>query len=335
MATATNLPAGRRLALALALAAGLLGAGIGAQAQPAAPYPTKPIRLIVPFPPGGGGDILARLVMTQVARELGQPLVVENIAGAGGNLGSQNAAKASADGYTLLYATNGTFGINHTLYKSAGFDPLRDFEPVSRLTRIATLAVVRPDFPAATMTELLAQLKSKPGKYTYGSAGNGTTSHLAMEILKSTIGLAVVHIPYRGGAPAITDLIGGQVDVMIEIMPNAAPQVRSGRLRALAVSTAQRVQAMPDVPTIAESGAPGFDVSAWDAVFAPRGTPPAVIARLESAVQKVLASPELRRQLQDRGAEPAPLPTAELGRFVQSEIQRWGAAVKRSGATVD
>lgn len=318
-----------------ALATGLLGAACGAHAQGVDAYPGKPIRLIVPFAAGGGGDILARLVMTQVAKELGQPLVVENIAGAGGNVGSQAAAKAPADGYTLLYGTNGTFGINHTLYKAPGFDPLRDFEPVSRLTRIATLAVVRPDFPAKTMPELLALLKSKPGRYTYGSAGNGTTSHLAVEILKSTMGLAVVHIPYRGGAPAITDLIGGQVDLMIEIMPNAAPQVRSGRLHALAVSTQQRVPAMPDVPTIAESGVPGFDVSAWDAVFAPKGTPAAVVARVEAAAQRALASPDLRKQLLDRGAEPAPLPATDLGRFVQSEIQRWGAAVKRSDASVD
>jgi tripartite-type tricarboxylate transporter receptor subunit TctC len=331
-----GLTCGRRCTRGLGLVlAALMALVSGVQAQPADSYPSKPIRLIVPFPAGGGGDILARLVMTQVARELGQPLIVENVAGAGGNVGSQAAVRAPADGYTVLYGTNGTFGINHTLYKSTGFDPARDFEPVSRLTRIATLVVVRPDFKAATMPALLSLLKASPGKYTYGSAGNGTTSHLAAEVLKSAAGFSLVHIPYRGGAAAITDLIGGQVDVMIEIMPNAAPQVRSGRLRALAVSTAQRVPAMPDVPTIAESGVPGFDVSAWDAIFVPKGTPPAVIARLEAATQRALASPELRKQLQDRGAEASPLPAAEMGRFVAAEIARWGAAVKRSGATVD
>lgn len=309
--------------------------GTGSLAQAVDAYPAKPVRLIVPFPAGGGGDTLARLVMTQAAKELGQPLVVENVAGAGGNVGSQNAAKAPADGHTLLYGTNGTFAINQTLYKSTGFDPLRDFEPVSRLSTIATLVVVRPDFKATTMPALLSLLKASPGKYTYASAGNGTTSHLAAEILKSSAGFSLVHIPYRGGAPAITDLIGGQVDVMIEVMPNAAPQVRSGRLRALAVSTAQRVPAMPEIPTIAESGVPGFNVSAWDAIFVPKGTPAPVIARLEAAIHKALASPDLRRQLQERGAEAAPLGAADLGRFVQAEIPRWGAAVKRSGATVD
>lgn len=306
-----------------------------AWAQAPDAYPSRPIRLIVPFPAGGGGDILARLVMTQAAKELGQPLVVENLAGAGGNVGSQAAARAAADGYTLLYGTNGTFGINHTLYKSTGFDPVRDFEPVSRLTRIATLVVVRPDFQATTMPALLSLLRTSPNRFTYGSAGNGTTSHLAAEVLKSAAGLSLVHVPYRGGAAAITDLVGGQIDVMIEIMPNAAPQVRGGRLKALAVSTDQRVPAMPDVPTIAESGVPGFDVSAWDAIFVPKGTPPAVISRIEAAIHKALSSSELRKQLQDRGAEGAPLSSAELGRFVQAEIQRWGVAVKRSGASVD
>lgn len=315
----------------------LLLAGLAqpVHAQSADNYPARPVKLIVPFPAGGGADILARLVMTNVSKELGQSIVVENMGGAGGNVGSQNAAKASPDGYTLLYGTNGTFGINHTLYKSTGFDPIRDFEPVSRLTRIATLVVVRPDFRANSMPALLALLKSNPGKFSYGSAGNGTTSHLAAEILKSSASFSMVHIPYRGGAAAITDLIGGQVDVMIEIMPNAAPQVRAGRLRALAVSTAQRVPAMPDVPTIAETGVPGFDVSAWDGIFAPKGTPPAIIKRLETAIQKALESPELRKQLQDRGAEASPLSSAEFGRFVSAEIPRWGAAVKRAGASVD
>ena len=308
---------------------------LGALAQTAESYPSKPIRLIVPFPAGGGADILARLVMTQVSKELGQPIVIENLGGAGGNIGSVAASKAPSDGYTLLYGTNGTFGINHSLYRSTGFDPVKDFEPISRLSRIATLVVVRPDFKAKTFPELLQMLKLEPGKYAYASAGNGTTSHLAAEVLKSAVNVWVVHIPYRGGAAAITDLIGGQVDLMIEIMPNASPQVRSGKLRALAVSTAQRVPALPDVPTIAESGVSGFDVSAWDALFAPKGTPQSVVIKLQGAIHKVLAMPEIRKQLQDRGAEASPMSSAELGRFIQQEIPRWGSAVKRSGATLN
>lgn len=298
-------------------------------------YPTKPIRLIVPFPAGGGGDTLARLVMTRVSRELGQPLVVENIAGAGGNVGSQSAARASADGYTLLYGTNGTFGINHALYKKPGFDPLQDFEPVSQLTRIAGMVVVRADARISTFPELLKSAKSHPGKLTYASAGSGTTSHLATELLKSSAGVSILHIPYRGGAPAVADLIGGQTDMMIDVMPNLVPHVRGGRLRALAVSTAHRVPIMPDIPTIAESGVPGFDVSAWDGIFVPRGTPASVVSRLQLAIRKALEDPELHQQLLQRGAEPAPRTPAEMSRFVKAEIERWGNAVKRSGATVE
>jgi tripartite-type tricarboxylate transporter receptor subunit TctC len=298
-------------------------------------FPAKPIKVVIPFPAGGGGDVLARLVLTRVAADLGQPMVFENLGGAGGNIGSVAASKAAADGYTLLYGTNGTHGINQTLYKSPGFDAQKDFEPVSRLTAIAAMVVIRPGLPVNTMAELLKLLKANPGKYTFASAGNGTTSHLAGEILKAEAGLAVVHIPYRGGAAAITDVIGGQVDFMIDVMPNTAPQVRGGRLRALAVSTSKRVAGFDEVPTIAESGLPGFNVSAWDALFAPAGTPKSAVDRLNAAVQKALAEPELRAQLATRGAEPVPSSAADLKAFVGSEIERWGKAVKRSGASVD
>ncbi|APW40179.1 ABC transporter substrate-binding protein [Rhodoferax koreense] len=298
-------------------------------------YPAKPIKLIVPFPPGGGGDTLARLVMTRAAKELGQPIVIENLAGAGGNIGSQTATRAAADGYTLLYGTNGTHAINQTLYRNSGFDAVRDFEPVSQLTRIAAMVVVRPGLPANTMPELLKLLKASPGRYTFASAGNGTTSHLAGEILKSRTGLSIVHIPYRGGGPAMTDLLGGQVDLLIDVMPSTAPQVRAGKLRGLAVTTAKRVPAMPEVPTIAESGVPGFDVSAWDAVFAPAHTPATIVAQLNEAIRKAVNDPELRAQLIERGAEAAPGTPAELGQFVKSEIVRWGEAVKRSGASIE
>lgn len=325
----------RRLAV-YGLAVAFLGAAVvSPPAWANEGYPTKPIKLIVPFPAGGGGDTLARLVMTRVSRELGQSIVFENIAGAGGNVGSQAATRAPADGYTLLYGTNGTFGINHALYKNTGFDPLRDFEPVSQLTRIAGLVAVRADTNVSTFPELLKLVKSRPGRYTYASAGNGTTSHLATELLKSSAGVSIVHIPYRGGAPAVTDLMGGRVDMMIDVMPNLVPHVRSGRLRALAVSTAHRVAIMPDVPTIAESGIPGFDVSAWDGIFVPRGTPAPAVSRLQAAIRKALEDPELRQQLLQRGAEAAPSSPAEMSRFVKAEIERWGSAVKRSGATVE
>ncbi len=306
-----------------------------ASVRAADPYPTKPVKVIVPFPAGGGGDTLARLMLNRVARELGQSFVFENVAGAGGNIGSQTAARGPADGYTLLYGTNGTFGINHALYKSTGFDPLKDFEPVSQLSRIAAMVVVRNNLPAANMQELLKLIEREPGKLTFASAGNGTTSHLAGEILKASANLNMVHVPYRGGAPAMNDLLAGQVDMMIDVMPNTAPQIKGGRVRGLAVSTARRVASLPDMPTIAESGVRGFDVSAWDALFAPAGTPAPIIARLNEAVQKALADPELRQQLQERGAEAAPGTPQALAAFVRSELTRWGDAVRRSGARVD
>jgi len=322
----------RRDAL-LMLAAGLTTQAM-AQRSPT-DYPNKPIKVIVPFPAGGGGDTLARLMLMRLSNELGQPVVFDNIGGAGGNVGVAAGSRAPADGYTLIYGTNGTHAINHTLYKQPGFDPLKDFEPISRLSRIAALLVVRPGLGIGQMSELLAELKRSPGKYTFASAGNGTTSHLAGEILKAQAGVSAVHIPYRGGAAAITDVLGDRVDFMIDVMPNTAPQVRAGRLKGLAVSTAQRVASFPDVPTIAESGVPGFDVSAWDSVYAPAGTPAAVIERLHQAVSKVLADDGLRQQLAARGAEPAPTTPDGLRQFVRAEMERWGQAVKRSGTTVD
>ncbi len=336
----TSLPGGatgfcRRLFCA-GILAGLASVGGAPSALSAAEvYPAKPLRLIVPFPAGGGADTLARLVMAQTSKELGQAIVIENLSGAGGNVGSQAAAKAAADGYTLLYGTNGTFGINHSLYKHPGFDPLQDFVPVAQLTRIGTMVVVRPGLKVSTLPELLKLLKSNPGKYTFASAGNGTTSHLATELLKASAGLSIVHVPYRGGAPAITDLLGGQVDMMIDVIPNLMPNVRAGRLRALAVSTANRVASLPDVPTISESGLTGFEVSAWDGIFVPKRTSPDVIARLHAAIRKALGDPGLRRQLTERGAEPVSSSPTEFNRFVKLELDRWGAAVKRSGASVD
>lgn len=316
------------LAIALPLAFPAWGAG-------AADFPHKPIKVVVPFPPGGGGDNQARLVLTRAAKELGQPIIFENIAGAGGNVGAQQVARAAADGYTLLYGTNGTHGINHALYKNPGFNPLKDFAPVSRLTSIPALLVTRPDAPMRNVGELIARMKQKPGATTFASAGNGTTSHLAGEMLKSTAQVDAVHVPYKGGAAALVDLLAGRVDFMIDVMPNTAPQVRGGRLKALAVSSAERNAGFPDVPTMVEAGVPGFRVTAWDALFAPAGTPRAAVDKLNAAVNKALADPQLREQLASRGSEAVASTPEELGRFVASEMERWGAAVKRSGAAVD
>lgn len=321
-------------ALALAAASAIAMADSAQAAD--APYPTKPVHLIVPFPAGGGADNLARLIMPKVAKVLGQPIVIENKAGAGGNVGAELVAHAAPDGYTLLYGTNGTHAINPSLYRNLNFDPAKDFIPVSRMTEIAAILIINPKVPARSTAELINYARAHPGKLNFASAGNGTTSHLAGELFRTQAGIDIVHIPYRGGALALTDVIGGQVEMMIEVMPNAYPQVRAERVRALAVSTATRFPAAPEIPTIAESGLPGFEASAWDGIFAPAGTPLPVVQRLNAAIRQALEDPELGAALLARGAQPVPGSTPEsFMRFIAASAERWGAAVRASGAKVD
>ena len=258
----------RRLAGALLLVAAALLPGVG-HAQ----YPDKAIRLVVPFPAGGGADNLARIIMPRVAQSLGKPIVIDNRPGAGGNVGAEIVARATPDGYTLLYGTNGTHSINQALYGNLPFDPVKDFAPVSRMTLIAALLFVHPAVPAQSVQELIRYARAHPGQVNFASAGNGTTSHLAGELFRTMAGIDIVHVPYRGGAAAAADVMGGQVTMMIDVMPNAYPIVKGGRVRGLAVTTAQRSPSAPELPTIAESGLPGFEVSAWDGILAPAGTP--------------------------------------------------------------
>jgi tripartite-type tricarboxylate transporter receptor subunit TctC len=301
-----------------------------------ADYPDRPIRLVVPFPAGGGADNLARAIMPRVAQALGGSIVIDNKPGAGGNVGAEIVARSAPDGYTLLYGTNGTHAINQALYGNLRFDPVADFAPVSRMTVIAALLFVNNDVPAKSVAELVAYAKANPGKLNFASAGNGTTSHLAGELFKTQAGLDIVHIPYRGGALALTDVIGGQVEMMIEVMPNAYPQAREGRVRGLAVSTAKRFPGAPDLPTISESGLPGFEASAWDGIFVPAGTPAPVVQRLNAAVQQALTDPEVVAALLARGAQPVPGTTPEsFARFIAASAERWALAVRSSGAKVD
>jgi tripartite-type tricarboxylate transporter receptor subunit TctC len=323
-----------RAAQYLALAAALVLPILDAASLKAAGYPDRPIKLIVPFPPGGGGDILARTVMGKVADVLGQTIVIDNRAGAGGNTGTAAAARMEPDGYNLAYGTNGTHAINHTLYKSTGFDPLNDFVPISRLTEIALLLVVHPSIPAKTPAELVAYLKANPGKVNVATAGNGTSSHLAAEMFKTTTGTDFLIVHYRGGAQAMTDMISGQMQMMIEIMPNAMPQVEGDKLRALAVSTATRWPQKADIPTLTESGIP-LAVSAWDALFAPRGTPKEIIDTMNAAVAKAQADPQLQQSLLARGARVVPSTPDQLKDHVASELKRWGDVVRASGAKTD
>jgi tripartite-type tricarboxylate transporter receptor subunit TctC len=326
----------RAQARALVAAAACVAAVTFAAPQALAAYPDKPIRVIVPFAPGGGGDTLARLVLTKIAEQQGWTVVVDNRAGAGGNIGTAAAAHAAPDGYTLSYGTNGTHAINQTLYKNPGFDPVKDFEPISRFTEIALLLVTNPEkIPAKNAKELIAYLKANPGQINVASAGNGTTSHLAEEMFKSETGVKYTHVPYRGGGPAKIDLLSGQVQMMIEIMPSVYPMVKSGKLNGLAVTTAKRWPLAPDIPTLTESAVPGFVVTAWDGLWAPKGTPKEIIDVWNAAARKALTDPELKEKLLANGAQPAPTTPTELGEFVKSEIPRWGKAVEQSGAKID
>lgn len=327
-----------RLARACALFATILLTVAAFLPAPAAHagYPDKPVRVIVPFPAGGGGDTLARMVLTKVAEQQGWSIVIDNRAGAGGNIGTGVAAHAQPDGYTLAYGTNGTQAINHTLYKNPGFDPIKDFEPISRFTQIALLLVTNPTaIPAKSAKELIDYLKANPGKVNVASAGNGTTSHLAQEMFKLATGVSYQHVPYRGGGPAKVDLISGQVQMMIEIMPSVYPLVRDGKLNGLAVTTAKRWPLAPDIPTLSDAAVPGFEVTAWDGLWAPKGTPKDIIATWNAAVRKALTDPGLRDKLLKAGAEPVPSTPEELGKFVAAEMPRWGKAVQQSGAKID
>jgi tripartite-type tricarboxylate transporter receptor subunit TctC len=301
-----------------------------------AEYPEKLITLIVPFPPGGGADSLARTIMPKVGQHLGQSIVIDNKPGAGGNIGSAAAARTKPDGYTLLYGTNGTHAINQSLYRKLGFDPIKDFVPISRMTQIPLLLVVNPTLlPVKSVSELVQYLKANPGKVNFASAGNGTTSHLAGELFRSVAGVDIVHVPYKGGAQAITDVMGGQVAMMIDLMPNTYPHVQSGRVRALAITTSKRLPGAPDIPTMVESGVPGFEVSAWDAIFAPAGTPRPIVDKLNAAIRKTLEDPEIKEALLARGSEVVPGTPEELGQHAVSETERWAKVVKQSGAQID
>ena len=316
-------------AIALAAAATLpLGA--------AAPhYPTKPITIVVPFAAGGTTDILARLVGQHLSTELGQPVVVENKAGAGGNIGAAFAAKAAADGHTLFMGTVGTHAINAALYKKLPYDPIKDFAPLTRVAMVPNLLVAHPSQPFKTVQEMIAYAKANPGKINFGSPGNGASPHLSGELFKSMTKVDMVHVPYKGSAPAVSDLLGGQISIMFDNLPSVIPHVRGGKLRAIAISTAKRSADLPDVPTIAEAGVPGYEATSWFGLFAPAATPAPVLAKISTALGKVLANAEVKKKIDDQGGEPANETPAEFADFIQKESLKWGKVVKESGASLD
>jgi tripartite-type tricarboxylate transporter receptor subunit TctC len=318
------------LGWSLAAGAGLFAAPGFAQGA----FPTRPLRMVVPFPPGGIADIAARAIGAEMAKDLGQPVVVENRPGAGGNIGAEAVAKAAPDGYTLLHAVASAFTANPHLYGNMPFDPLRDLVRVTETIRGGMVLLVRPEFKAANLREWLAQVKAQPGRLSYASYGNGSFPHLNMELLKSMTGTHVVHIPYRGAAPAMQDLLAGQVDMMFDQSATALPQIRSGKVRPLAVNTPQRMAALPDVPTIGEL-LKDFDGSGWQGIWVPAGTPPAVIQRLNQAAVKALAVPEVRKRFNDAGLEVVGSTPEQTRAKVERESAKWKGVIDYAKIKVD
>jgi tripartite-type tricarboxylate transporter receptor subunit TctC len=294
-------------------------------------WPAKPIRLMVPFPPGGSTDIVARIVAQKLSERLGQPVIIENRGGAGGTLGTAVAAKAAPDGYTLTVASTSTHVVAPSVYTKLDYDPVKDFAPVSLMAVSPYLLVVTPSLPAKTLQELIALAKKQPGKLNYASAGIGSTTHLAMEMLKSVSGTYMLHIPYNGNGPAGTAVVGGQVEILFGSLPALLPHAKSGRVRALAVGTPKRSASLPEVPTVAESGYPGFDASLWLAIMAPAGTPQSILERLHKEIGAVVAAPETRDALDKAGAEPITSTPAELAAMIRDGVAKYAAVIKAAG----
>lgn len=310
----------------------LLLAGLGAAALPlklrAQTGAARPLRIVVPFPPGGSTDILARAVGNRLGPVLGQSVLIENKPGAGGSTGAAEAARAEGDGNTLLMGHIGTLAVNPALYPKLAYDPLKSFAPVAWVARVPNILVVSSSSPIKTLKEFIAAVQAKPGRMSYSSGGNGSAAHITMEYLKLRAKLFMLHIPYRGTAPSINDLISGQVDATFTGAPVVLPHLRSGRLRALAVSSSQRLAALPEVPTVAESGFPGFDADQWYGFVAPANTPAATVARLNTEINKILRLPEVAQQLATEGAIPMPATPKAYAELIAREIPRWAEVVK-------
>lgn len=304
-------------------------------------WPTaKPVRIVVPFAPGGTTDILARVIAPELSKALGQSFVVDNRAGAGGNIGAEIVAKSPGDGYTLLMGTVGTHGINKALYAKLPYDPQKDFAPVTLVAGVPNVMVMNTQRAKAlninNVADFVRYAKANPGKLNMASSGNGTSIHLAGELFKSRNGIFMTHIPYRGSGPAMTDMLAGAMDVMFDNLPSAMPHIQSGGLKAFAVTSAVRSTALPDVPTVAEAGnLPGFEASSWFGLLAPAGTPADIVARIQQETAKALGSPAVKERLLAQGAIPGGNTPAEFATMIQSEITKWAAVVKASGARVD
>ena len=318
-------------ALALALS-GLMGASAPAQAQ--GQYPGRPVTVIVPQAAGGANDAIARIVSQKLGEIMGQTFLIDNRPGAGGNVGTAQAAKAKPDGYTLMLTTNSAHVINPSIYKSTGFDPVKDFEPVGLVASAGYVLVANSAFPANSVSELIAQAKAKPGQISYGSAGNGTLNHLIGEMLKKAAGIDMLHVPYKGSAAAVTDVAGGQVPVSVQSLPSSLPFLQSGKIKVLGVVNGKRLASLPNAPTIGET-LPGFGSTPWYGLMAPAGTPKDIIAKLQAALEKTLASKDVADKLAVQGCEVLTANPAQFAALIKDDLPRWNKIVKDSGAQID
>lgn len=305
------------------------------QSQAADPWPSKPITIIVPFAAGGTTDIVTRLTALAISKELGQPVIVENRPGAGGNIGASIGAKAQADGYTLVMGTVGTHAINPHIYKKMPYDVFKDFSPISRVASVPNVLVLNPSSSAKTVSEVIAEAKKNPGKLAFASSGSGSSTHLTGELFKSLAGVDMLHVPYKGSAPALTDLMAGQVNMMFDNLPSAMPFIKSGKLKAIATTTLRRPPQLPNLPTIDESGIPGLDAASWFGLFAPAKTPKEVVNKVNEALKNVMASTDLKSKIEDQGGAPIHETPASFSEYLASENIRWAKVVKQSGATLE
>jgi tripartite-type tricarboxylate transporter receptor subunit TctC len=297
-------------------------------------FPDRPIHIVVPFPAGGSNDVVARFLGQKLSEICGQSVIIDNRAGAGGNVGAEFVARAAPDGYTMLLTAPPPLAVNQSLYPHLAFDPAKDFAPIALVASVQIVLTVNPQVKAKTVAELVALAKAEPGKMNFGSSGYGSTNHLAGELFKSLAGINIVHVPYRGAAPAMNDLIGGQIPILFDNMPAVQAQARAGSLRALAVAGHARSPLFPELPTMEEAGVAGFEASSWFGLVAPAGTPPAVLKTLTDDVMKALGDPDFARKLSDVGAEPGSLSGAAFGAFLHSETEKWGKVVKDSGTVM-
>jgi len=321
-----------RCALLAAALAAITGMAPSSEAQT---FPARPLRVVIPNPPGGSLDIVARLLGPKVTELAGQPLIVDNRPGADTNIGTEIVARAAPDGYTLTVGSAGTHAVNQSLYRKLPYNVLRDFQPVARLADAPSILAVHPSFPARSVKDLIGLARARPGEIMYASAGSGTSTHLAAALFEHLARVKLVHVPYKGGGPAIVDVVAGQVPVTFGTAASVSPHTKSGRLRGLAVTGGRRAATLPDLPTIAEGGVPGYEMLNWLGLFAPAATPRAIVDKLNGEVMRIVRSPEVRDRLNAAGAEPSPLPTDEFAAFVKSEVEKWGKVVAATGMTVD